>query len=578
MATDVLAPQAADPSTALPLPPAPLTPPAHAASRRDLLGVSIGAALGGAMALFAASTSKTGRTAAAEPLEVPQDSDPGSLIYRLVERCTFGATPAELALANSLGFQAYVEYQLNHGAIPENPQLATMLATLNTHNFTNQQLFDPVQTPSSTLVNTQTIDATIFRAVWSTRQLYERMVEFWSDHFSIDSTVDGLAILKRLDDRALRVHALGNFGDLLRTSATSPAMLTYLDNDLSSNGFINENYARELIELHTVGADYFYAYPPADVQATIVAVSRCFTGWGWYRESFNDTSPGGTGTALRGTFYYNTTTSQNRVLINGSLVSGVTAGRHDTGSKTLGTLFGPAVIPAGRTGAAGQQDGLDVLTLLIAHPATATYIATKLCRRFLGEGVPQSVINKVRDAYLNPSNPTGVGDIKAMLRAMLTPANIAAAFPRLKRPFHLFVSAMRVLPTTITNTSSLRQQLSRAGHLPFAWNPPDGYPDTTEYWSGLVLPRWNFCASLLTNTSGNAGGVSGVTINDNALLGAAANASAVMAIIDNTIFAGGMPASDKAAIQATMNNLVPTPTQKRDALGLALSIPAFQFY
>jgi len=538
--------------------------------------MKVGAVLGGALALAEASRSSASRRASAEPIEVAADVDPGSVIYRLVERCTFGATPAELTLANSLGFSGYLEYQLNPTAIVENAALAPLLATLTTLNFTGQQLFDPVMTPNTNLAATNLQDATMFRAVFSGRQLYEKMVEFWSDHFSIDLTQDGQSQVKPLDDRALRPHAMGNFGDLLRTSATSPAMLTFLDNNLSSNGSINENYGRELAELHTVGADYFYSFPPANVQATIVAMTRCLTGWGWYSGSFNDTV-GGTGTLNRGNFYYNSTTTRNRVLVGGTLLGGVSAGVHDTGSKVLGTIFGSAVIPAGRTGAAGQQDGWDVLNMLVVHPATALYIAQKLCRRFLGEGVSQSVINRVRDAYLNPANATGVGDIKAMLRAMLTPANVGSAFPRLKRPFHLFASMMRVLPTTIVNTSALRQQLQRAGHLPFAWGPPDGYPDTTEYWSGQVLPRWSFGASLVTNTSGNAGGVSGITVNDVALLGTAVTPAAVMGVIDQTVFSGGMPAADRAAIQATLS-AVPTASQKRDALGLSVSIPAFQFY
>jgi uncharacterized protein (DUF1800 family) len=402
-------------------------------------------------------------------------------------------------------------------------------------------------------------------------------VEFWNDHFNIDMTQEEGRYLKTLDDRAVRQYALTTFGQLLNASARSPAMMQYLDNELSSNGSINENYAREIMELHTVGADYLYSYPQVEVQATIVAVARALTGWGRYRGNFNDTTPGGTGTSLRGTFFYNSGTLRNQVRIGTTTLNNVAAGVHDTGAKTLGTLFGAAVLPAGRSGAAGQQDGQDVLDMLTAHPATAAYIAEKLCKRFLGEGVSQQSIDSVRDAYLDPGNPQGVGDIKAMLRAMLRPNNVANAFPRFKRPFHLFVSAMRAVPTTITSTSTLRTRLTSAGHTQFAWTSPDGYPDTTEYWTGQVLPRWSFCASLVTNTSGNATGITGVTVDDAGFFVGATTPAAVMDRLNQALFGGLMPANDKALIQATLS-AAPTATQRRDAIGLALGSPAFSWY
>jgi uncharacterized protein (DUF1800 family) len=549
------------------------------ASRRQLVRSSSMRALGGlvgALGGLSALEHLAPRRAKADPIDVAADTDPGALIHKLVGRITFGFSTAELARANTLGYVGYLEEQLNHEAITENPALITQLATLPTITYTGPQLADTALVPSATTVSNQLIDATILRAVFSTRQLYERMVEFWFDHFNIDGTVEELQRIKTLDDRAIRAKAMTSFPQLLLASATSPAMLAYLDNDLSSSGSINENYAREIIELHTVGADYFYAYPPDQVQATIVAVARCFTGWGSYGGTFNDTTAGGTGTANRLSFLYNTGTRRNQITIGATILNGVRVGVHDTASKVLGTIFGNSVIPA-RTNAAGQQDGLDVINMLGAHPATAQYIATKLCRRFLGEGCPQSIIDAVHDTYLNAGNPQGIGDVKAMLRTMLRPNHLAQAFPRLKRPFHLMVSAMRALPTTITSTAGLRQQLTRAGHLPFAWGPPDGYPDTTAYWTGLVLPRWNFGASLVTNTSGNATGISGVTVNDAALLGAATTPAAVVSTLNTALFGGLMTSAERSAIQATMS-ATPTASQKRDAIGLALDAPSFQWY
>lgn len=536
---------------------------------RSIAGGTAGAVGVGGVAALAASTVARGQDA-------PMDVDPGALIHRLVNRITFGLTQAELAQATALGYEGYLEQQLNPEGIPEDAALLDRLSALPTLSYSGSQLYDTVLVPSATQIVNELIEATILRAVYSKRQLFERMVEFWSDHFSIDINTEETRYLKTLDDRAIRQHAMGSFPALLNASARSPAMLTYLDNDLSSSLSINENYARELIELHTVGADYFYSYPASAVQATIVAVARCFTGWGRYSSSFNDTA-GGTGTSLRGQFYYNTTNLRNRVQINGSILGGVTAGAHDTGEKVLGTLFGSMVIAAGRTGADGQQDGQDVLNALVAHPATAAYISRKMCKRFLGEGVAQSVIDRVTQEYLNASNPQGIGDIRAMLRVMLSPNTLAGAFPRFKRPFHLFVHSMRVLPTSITSTSSLRTRLATAGHLPFNWSPPDGYPDTTVYWTGQVLPRWNFCASLMTTTGGNPTGITGVTVDDAAFFSGATTPAAVMDRINQALFGGLMPASERAVIQAGLS-ASPTATQRRDAVSQALSAPSFNWY
>jgi uncharacterized protein (DUF1800 family) len=542
-------------------------------SRRGFGGLI---AVGGLAGFLGAAGSKRAMAAMAPP-EVPADVDPASLMHLLVNRLSFGFTQAELAQANSLGYQSYLEYHLDHLNIPEDPVLTAHINSLTTINYTGQQLYDTTLVTNPNTVVNDLIEATFVRAVYSKRQLFERVVEFWGDHFNIDQTPEEIRQLKTLDDRSIRQYALTTFGQLLNASARSPAMMTYLDNDQSSSGSINENYARELMELHTVGADYLYSFPQVDSQATIVAVARCLTGWGWRTGAYNDTTSGGTGTALRGTFYYNSGVTRNVERIGTTNITGVLAGVHDTASKTLGTLFGSTVIPA-RTAAAGQQDGQDVLNLLIAHPATAAYIAKKMCKRFLGDGVPQSVIDSVRDTYLNPANPQGVGDIKAMLRTMLLPNNLAAAFPRFKRPFHLFASALRALPNTITTTSILRTTyMAKAGHTPFSWTSPDGFPDTTDYWTGQVLPRWSYNASLVTSTSGGAGGIAGITVDDATFFSGATTPAAVMDKLDQALFGGLMTAADKAAIQATLS-ATPTATQKRDAIGLALSTPAFQWY
>ncbi|MBL0927390.1 MAG: DUF1800 domain-containing protein [Phycisphaerales bacterium] len=512
--------------------------------RRSLAGFA--AAAGGvAGVLGAARPARAGESSA--------DVDPSSLLVKLVGRISFGVNDYELNLANTLGYQGYLDYHLNPSAITEDPALVTKLSALATLNLTGQQLYDSTVVPNSGQIVTDLYEATIQRAIFSRRQLYEKMVEFWSDHFSIDITLENETYLKTLDDRlVIRALAMTSFPQLLNASARSPAMLYYLNNDLSRFNSINENYAREVLELHSMGVDSGYT------QADVIAVARCLTGWTWYTGSYNDTSVGGTGTTLRGTFRY-------------------LASNHDPNSKTLSPVFNlsgstPVTIPA-RSQAQGQQDFIDVLNIISAHPATALFIATKLCRRFLGEDVPQQTINAVRDTYLNPANPQGIGDITAMLRVILAPNRVADATPRLKRPFHLFASACRALNLAVSNTTGYRTRLNQAGHLPFNWSPPDGYPDTTQYWSGNVLARWNFCASSPT------AGISGVTFDSTTFFAGTTTNDQIVDRIDQKLFQGNMAPAEKARVRAYLPaTTLASSTQRNEAVGLALGSPGFQTY
>ncbi len=549
------------------------TPSPSITSRRHLLR-----SLGGLVsAAGLASAIAPPRAVAAPPVDVYADVEPNSLINRLLARTSFGITAADLALANTLGYSSSLERQLAHTSITENPALTSTLASFLTINCPAFQLYDTAVVANNSIIVNDLIDATIVRAAYSNRQLFERMVEFWGDHFSIDLFSAESVYLKTLHDRIIRQYALTSFPQLFNAVARSPAMLAYLNNDISSDDQINENYSREMLELHTIGAEHLYSYPASAVQATIVSVARCLTGWGRYSGAYNDTTPGGTGTQLRGLGYFNATGVKNRIIVSSTPLTGVIAGSHDTGAKVLGTVFGSATIPAGRLGNAGLQDAQDVFDILLAHPATATHISRKLCDHFLGDGTPTSVVNAVRDAYLNTSNPQGLGDIKAMLRVVFSP-NILAGAPALyKRPFHAYVGALRVLPSTITSRSTLRNQFSRAGHLPFAWSAPDGYPKSASYWATQVLPRWCFFSSLVTKYNGDAGGDTGAIIDDASFFGELELLNDVITRIDQGALAGMLSASDRARIVSALGTS-PTSQQRRDALGLALCSPSNQWY
>ncbi|QOJ15485.1 MAG: DUF1800 domain-containing protein [Planctomycetia bacterium] len=441
----------------------------------------------------------------------------------LAERISFGPTEAEYALADSLGYEGYLEHQLAHTAIDDSA-LQTRLAGLTTLAM---QPYELIGLPGGQVRNELT-EAAILRAVYSPRQLYERMVEFWNDHFHTDIAEGINQQLRTIDDReVIRPHALGRFPDMLAASAQSPSMLYYLDNVTSVVGNPNENYPRELLELHTLGVTGGYT------QQDVVELARCLTGWTIWNANANPVN-------VRWTFRYNSAT-------------------HDNGAKTV---LG-ATIPAG----GGINDGLTVLGILMNHPSTAAFIAGKLCRRFYGEAPPQSLIDTVAAAY----SSTG-GDIKAMLRALFLNMDPQTAPPKYKRPFHLMMSALRQSGAAITTTSSLRTQLQLGGQLPFRWPAPDGYPDTLDAWAGLILPRWNFGASLLN------GNISGSSVSINTLLAGANSADLVMARIDAALFGGAMPAAQRERIRQYLLPDPPTDTRKRDAVGLAIAAPEFQWH
>jgi hypothetical protein len=159
-----------------------------------------------------------------------------------------------------------------------------------------------------------------------------------------------------------------------------------------------------------------------------------------------------------------------------------------------------------------------------------------------------------------------------MLRQVLSPNVLADAAPKFKRPFHLFISALRVLPTTITSTAVLRSQLQTAGHRPFYWTTPDGYPDYTDFWVGFILPRWNYGASL---TNGN---VTGVAIDSTVFFNGLTTAQQMADRINQVMFGGEMPLIEKNRIRDYMLPDSPSTQRKKDALGLAIGTPAFQWY
>jgi uncharacterized protein (DUF1800 family) len=443
---------------------------------------------------------------------------PGEL--RLLDRTTNGATAQDVGFIYSIGYNQYLEWQLTPEAIAD-PDCDLRVSAFNTIALPPVTLY----TLDSGLVTRQLAEATVTRAVYSNRQLFERMVEFWGDHFH--TNINTVGIHKVFEDREIiRKLALTNFYDLLVGSAASPAMLTYLNNTDSTRTAPNQNYARELMELHTLGVDGGYT------QQDVVEVARAFTGWRRH---------GNTGDARAGTFYYD-------------------ANRHDNNAKLV---LGVPIAAGG-----GINDGLNVLRILADHPSTARFVARKMLRWLLDYDPSTTLVNDVAGEFTRTR-----GDVKALIRRILSYENVVWAPPLLKRPFHYIVSALRVLNANVTNLDTVRNTyLSGTGHAPFAWGPPNGYPQSFEYWGGLPLPRWNFAFNLANNSVG------GATFDLPGLLAGATTAVQVADRIETRLFTGDMPAADKAALITYLRPDPPSTSRIRDAIGLALASPALQWH
>ena len=333
------------------------------------------------------------------------------------------------------------------------------------------------------MVVTELQRAKLLRAVYSERQLFEVMVDFWENHFNIFANKeDDRYLLTSFDREAIRPFAMGRFRDLLGATAHSPAMLYYLDNWRSSvprpyaakgdkpagvDGGLNENYARELMELHTLGVNG--GYTQKDVQE----VARCFSGWTILK-------PG-----EQGLFLYR-------------------PGLHDDGEKLV---LGHRILPGG-----GIADGERVLDLLATHPSTGRFIATKLARRFISDDPPATVVDRAAAVFLKTD-----GSIRETLRAIVTSPEFFSPSvyrAKMRSPLEYTVAAMRALNAETDADPAVLNLIGRMGQPLFGRVTPDGYADRAEQWlsSGAMVVRFNFASALATNR------IRGTTINLPALL------------------------------------------------------------
>jgi uncharacterized protein (DUF1800 family) len=439
-------------------------------------------------------------------------------VARLVRRITLGITKDELERAKALGYAKYLDEQLKPSVIDDRATNAFITSKYPTLRMSPEELYGA----NLGAVQTELQEATLYRAAFSKRQLHERMVEFWTDHFSIDRNQVGY--LKLVDDRdVIRKHALGKFPALLKASAHSAAMMEYLDQTASRRGNINENYAREIMELHSVGVDGGYT------QQDVNELARVLTGW---------TVSG------RGIFTYD-------------------APLHDFGPKAVLGKTVPAT--AAGTGLAGKGEADAIIDTLALHPRTANYIATKLTKFLLQYDPTDAMITAVATEFTRTK-----GDIPSMVRVILAEQNLMVAPAKYKRPFHFAVSMVRSLGPGVTSMTVIRQLVDNMGQSLFAWETPDGYPDTMEFWSGLVLARWNAAGSVVAQT--------GATFNFDVTPFVGTTAESGAELIVQRLLGGEAPLSYTARLADFLRPAPTNPARVREAVGLALSSTQFQWY
>jgi uncharacterized protein (DUF1800 family) len=319
----------------------------------------------------------------------------------------------------------------------------------------------------------------LLRAVYSNRQLDEVLADFWFNHFNIylDKGADRYLVTEYERD-VIRPHVLGKFKELLEATAKSPAMLFYLDNwqsvgpdapqargkqgapgKLGAAGKraargLNENYGRELLELHTLGVDGGYT------QADVTEAARCFTGWTILQPQRG------------GEFAFN-----KRV--------------HDEGEKTvLGVR-----IPAG----GGMNDGEKVLDIVAHHPSTARFISKKLAMRFVADEPPAALVDRMAETFRKTD-----GDLRAVMKTMLESKEFfsqGAYRSKLKSPLEVVASAVRTVSGDVDYAWALANQVAQLGQPLYRKQEPTGYANSSREWlnSGGLLARMNFAVQLADN-------------------------------------------------------------------------------
>ncbi|QII85594.1 DUF1800 domain-containing protein [Bordetella hinzii] len=408
--------------------------------------------------------------ASAHAADVPAD------LYARVDRITWGATPELLAQARQQGFEAWLQVQLKPSAQPALPpdvaariaalpisttDSAQAIVALRERSEADKRITDPdAQLQARRDTNKairergeQARERAVWLALYSPNQLQEHMTWFWMNHFNVWLNKGYVgAVLDDYEARALRPRSLGKFRDLLEATLRSPAMLMYLDNAASRVGKINENYARELLELHTLGVDGGYS------QRDVQELARILTGLGVNATGKPRRAKGPHAADLisDGLFEFN-------------------PAAHDYGDKAL---LGHAI--KGR-GWAEVEQALDILA---SHPATARHISRKLATFFVADTPPKALVDQLSRAFTQSD-----GDIAAVLRVLFNSPAFAASLKdgKFKDPVHYVYSSLRLAlhdQPALSNARAVANLISTLGQPLYGRLTPDGYPLTQNDWAG----------------------------------------------------------------------------------------------
>jgi uncharacterized protein (DUF1800 family) len=405
-------------------------------------------------------------------------------ILHILNRLSLGPKPGDVERVQQMGVDRYIQQQLDPNTIPEPASLKTQLQSLETLSMSPVELAQEFGRPKQTAeakatpeqrkayreklrqVTEEAVQARLLRATASPRQLEEVMVDFWFNHFNVfaNKGQDRLWV-GAYEQQAIRPHVLGRFRDLLGATAHHPAMLFYLDNwqntDPNSPGArgrfkgLNENYARELMELHTLGVNGGYT------QKDVVTLAKILTGWTiQQRPNAKNTSPQG--------FRFDPK-------------------RHDSSPKVfLGkTLQGK-----------GEAEGEEALDRLAASPATARHISFRLAQYFVADKPPEALVNRLAQNYLS----TG-GNLKDLLKTLFSSAEFQDPKfyqAKFKTPYQYVLSAVRATGVEVRNVRPLYTMLQQLGMPLYGCQSPDGYKNTKEAWLNpdAMTRRLSFATAL----------------------------------------------------------------------------------
>jgi uncharacterized protein (DUF1800 family) len=409
-----------------------------------------------------------------------------------LNRLTLGARPGDLTNMMGLGatsderLAAYVDQQLQPSTIDDSACDAILTAQgFTTLGKTLPQLWQDHVLPDNidwyerVRPAYETRTATFLRAVYSQRQLVEVLADFWHNHFNVYGfDYWSGPVWVHYDRDVIRANLLGNFRTMLGAVAKSPAMLYYLDNVSNTSAGPNENYARELFELHTLGAENYFGVAsvvgpdgqylhPAPlgpdkvaleyVDEDVYSATQCFTGWRIDPDS--------------GAFYFDESVHEKYTKI--------------VLAQTLQSF-------------SGQAEGERVLDMLANHPGVARFIARKLCRRLISDTPPQSVVDAAANVFhAQRAAPDQLAQVVRTI--VLSPEFKSAWGEKIKRPYEYTISLLRATLADFAPDDSFFWMYERMGQPLFQWHPPNGYPDIKEDWSSTMpmLQRWRMCNWLI---------------------------------------------------------------------------------